>query len=214
MSQPVQKKFKTLLSLLPISSVSLKTPLFLSLCFSHPSLKLVSRQNRSPSPVLKRSGSHLVGNPPNPTVVFSLAPSLFSHRTSSLDRHPPHLTSLISPVLRGPSSHAGTAVPLSPLHRPISVPLAATGRLRDNIPQRIHRQGFLKGEEVRMVSDTCFWSVNLVGKLQNWMLGFMTVLFWGILMITLLCVCVLRLKFVLRLLLMTDFMVVSMFWNR
>ena len=43
------------------------------------------------------------------------------------------------------------------------------------------------------------------------MLGFMTVLFWGILMITLLYVCVLRLKFVLRLLLMTDFMVVSMF---
>ena len=45
---------------------------------------------------------------------------------------------------------------------------------------RIHRQGFLKGEEVRIVYDTCFWSVNLVGELQNWMLGFMTVLFWGL----------------------------------
>uniref|UniRef100_A0A2N9FVE5 Uncharacterized protein n=1 Tax=Fagus sylvatica TaxID=28930 RepID=A0A2N9FVE5_FAGSY len=31
------------------------------------------------------------------------------------------------------------AMPLSPLHRSISVPLAATGRLRDNLPQRIHR---------------------------------------------------------------------------
>uniref|UniRef100_A0A2N9FN80 Protein kinase domain-containing protein n=1 Tax=Fagus sylvatica TaxID=28930 RepID=A0A2N9FN80_FAGSY len=43
------------------------------------------------------------------------------------------------------SSHAGTAVPLSPLYRPISVPLAATGRLRDNLPQRIHRQARFLG---------------------------------------------------------------------
>ena len=141
MSQSVPKNSKPLslsLSLLPTSSVSLKTPLFLSLSFSHPSLKLVSRQNRSPLAGAKEIGFSPRRKSPKPDGSFfscSLTLSLTSPAHSIV-------TSLISPVLRGPSSHAGTAVPLSPLHRPISVPPAATSRLRDNLPQRIHRQGF------------------------------------------------------------------------
>jgi hypothetical protein len=148
MSQSVPKKFKTPLSL---SSPLLQ---FLSklLSFSHPSLKLVSRQNRSPLASAEEIGFSPRRKSPKPDGSFfscSLTLSLTSPAHSIV-------TSLISPILRGPSSHAGTAVPLSPLHHPISVPLAATGRLRDNLPQRIHRQGFFKGEEVRIVSDTCF----------------------------------------------------------
>ena len=104
MSQPVQKKIQNpSLSLLHISSVSLKTPLFLSLCFSHPSLKLVSRQNRSPLAGAEEIGFSPRRKPPNPTVVFSLAPSLFLSphqltRSSPPSSHLSHLTGTSGPI--------------------------------------------------------------------------------------------------------------------
>uniref|UniRef100_A0A2N9HTJ3 Uncharacterized protein n=1 Tax=Fagus sylvatica TaxID=28930 RepID=A0A2N9HTJ3_FAGSY len=48
-------------------------------------------------------------------------------------------------------------MPLSPLHRPISVPLTATDRLHDNLPQRIHKQGYstLGGSVISSLNQGC-----------------------------------------------------------
>jgi hypothetical protein len=117
MSQSVPKKFKTplSLSLLPTSSVSLKTPLFLSLSFSHPSLKLVSRQNRSPLAGAEEIGFSPRRKSPKPDGSFfscSLTLSLTSPAHSIV-------TSLISPLSshRYFGAHLRMPAPLCPYFR-------------------------------------------------------------------------------------------------
>ena len=75
----------------------------LSLSFSHPSQKLVSRQNRSPLAGAEEIGFSPRRKPPNPTVVFSLAPSLFLSphqltRSSPPSSHLSHLTGTSGPI--------------------------------------------------------------------------------------------------------------------
>jgi hypothetical protein len=113
MSQSVPKKFKTPLSL----SLSLSSPLlqFLSklLSFSHPSLKLVSRQNRSPLASAEEIGFLPRWKSPKPDGSFfscSLTLSLTSPAHSIV-------TSLISPILR---AHLRMPAPLCPYLRCIA----------------------------------------------------------------------------------------------
>ena len=64
----------------------------------------------------------------------------------------PHLSHLIGS--EGPSSHAGTVVPLSLLHCLISVSLATTNHRRDSLPQIFSHKRVLNGKEIRIVSNT------------------------------------------------------------
>jgi hypothetical protein len=138
--QPFTKNFKFLSLSLPSQvsfSVLPKTPFSLS----HPPTTLVRWQN---APLSGGEQPHLVGK--LQAFRYSLILSLSLATSLFLSLH------LIGSAR--PSTHVGTAVPLSLLHCLISVSLATTSHCPDSLPQIFSHKRILNGKEVRIVYDT------------------------------------------------------------